>query len=91
MMCFLCTCKFVCCTCVLVSECVCVCLQAINDELSQVRLPIEEAQQSGAALVDVCGVPGKMEVQKHMEDLAGTCTYAVLSLTGTHACIFYVT
>ena len=44
----------------------CVCLQAINDELSQVRLPIEEAQQSGAALVDVCGVPGKMEVQKHM-------------------------
>ena len=69
----------------------CVCLQAINDELSQVRLPIEEAQQSGAALVDVCGVPGKMEVQKHMEDLAGTCTYAVLSLTGTHACIFYVT
>ena len=45
-------------------------LQAISDDLAQVRAPIETAQASGASLVDACGVPGRMEVQKHMEDMA---------------------
>ena len=44
-------------------------LQSIKDELARARFPLEETHQSAETLGELCGTPGKMEIQKHLEDL----------------------
>ena len=43
--------------------------QAIKEELEKARAPIEACRASADGLENLCGIPGRMELQKHMEDL----------------------
>ena len=44
-------------------------VQAINEELESLNLPLQECRRMGEMLSGICGSPAKMELQKHLEDL----------------------
>ena len=43
--------------------------QAIQDDLLRARRPIDASRRSADQLENLCGTPGRMELQKHLEDL----------------------
>ena len=45
------------------------CFQAIENERGAAKTPLEDCRKTASQLVGFCGTPGRMEIQKHMEDL----------------------
>ena len=43
--------------------------QAIKEELQKCQYPLSECHKTAEQLDTLCGLTGKMEIQKHMEDL----------------------